>query len=91
MAEVDWTDEGVTIQAGYQPEQPSIPGYRIGDRVRCTKGDRFIDAGTTGIITNVNAPLYRRPGRARILWDHECSSMVDTTDIEVISRRTGAA
>jgi hypothetical protein len=59
-------------------------GLRIGARVRCIKGDAFIDAGTEGVVVNTSPAKPFAPARARILWDNACSCMMDATDFEVI-------
>lgn len=64
----------------------SLSKLRIGDRVRCVIGDRFIDEGTEGLIVNVAPPRYRQPSRARVLWDNDCVSMADEPTFEVLGK-----
>jgi hypothetical protein len=83
----DHLASGVT-PLGYRPEQHVTPGLRIGARVRCTKGDWFIDEGTVGTIVNTAPARPGMPARARVMWDADEGTqqvcMIDGTDIEVI-------
>jgi hypothetical protein len=69
----------------------SKPELRIGHRVVCTKGDGFISEGAQGLIVNVVPPRFNRPGRARVLWDDQCVSLIDATDFEVLPRAEQAS
>ena len=68
----------------YVVHQPRIvDGVSSGDRVRCVRGDWFIDEGAAGLVTNVMRG-YRKPDRAFVMWDNDCRSMINIDDIEVI-------
>ena len=76
------------VRPPYVHCMPKDPKLRIGDRVRCTKGDWFISFGMTGIIVNVAPPRYNAPARARVLWDNGCVSMLDEPDFRVVPSPT---
>ena len=58
---------------------------RIGDKVRA-HGDRFIEAGTEGIVVNVvTSPPYAQ-ARARILFETDQVCIMDADEFDVIPR-----
>lgn len=59
-------------------------GLRIGAKVRCIKGDAFIDTGTEGVVVNTSPAKPYAPARARIHWSTDQVCMMDATDFEVI-------
>jgi hypothetical protein len=75
-------------ELGYRPEQHVTPGLRIGAKVRCIRGDWFIDEGMTGVITNTAPPRPHMPARARVTWDEHDGTqlvcMMDGDQLEVI-------
>lgn len=64
---------------------------RIGDRVIVTTGDKFVEAGMTGLIVNVVSARFNRKAQARVLFDNDTVCIMDSDNFQVITKEEGAA